>query len=839
MLPPEVAVPFLLRRGRLAAVGLTVLTVAVGLSPLVGSGASAATRDRGRSDWVSDPALWLYSEGTFHGQGLSADGHYALFEGRSHHYAGAGDGNGNNDVFRRDMTTGVVETVSVRAAGDRTGNNWSAQSTMSADGRYVTFVSQATDLDDSVTDTYYQDVFLRDMTTGHTTMISRSADGRTGGDDRSENPRITPDGRYVVFQSSARNLVATPGAGPSQVYRYDHQARTVELVSAGPGGVFANRDVGEPSVSANGRYVAFATWATNLGASPDPADFSDVFLRDMTKQTTTLVSRAVAGGPAGGSTTPKISADGSTVGFLGTWADRLTGHADTNRDAADLFVWDRSTAALELITKASGGGAAANNGTYEKFSLSADGRVLAFVSKATNLVAGVRDANNAPPPTGAGSLPTLDYWEGDVYLRRRSANQTVLVSRSASDPDVTGDHGSDNPLISADGRMVTFESNAGDLVAGVVDTNNTGEGDWDYYGHDVFSYRVSDGELRVVSLDDSAAGSKTLALTNEAPAISADGRFVAFDNLWRAGNSWVVRRSLEPAPGESTPSTTGPGGTTPSSTGPGSSGPPSPTPGITAAVPSDPTPSKPGYWMVGSDGAVYGFGAASAFGNAPTATAVDLEPTRSGKGYWIVDETGRVFAFGDAVAHGGMDRSGLGAGEKVTSLSATPSGAGYWIFTDRGRVLPFGDASFLGDMRAARLAGPVLDSIPTPSGRGYYMVSSDGGIFAFGDAIFAGSMGGRFLAAPVQSLVPDADGLGYWLVASDGGIFAFDAGFHGSMGATRLNRPVTGMVRAGRGYLMVGEDGGIFDFSGTPDGFQGSLGARPPARPIVAVAVVP
>jgi hypothetical protein len=88
----------------------------------------------------------------------------------------------------------------------------------------------------------------------------------------------------------------------------------------------------------------------------------------------------------------------------------------------------------------------------------------------------------------------------------------------------------------------------------------------------------------------------------------------------------------------------------------------------------------------------------------------------------------------------------------------------------------------------------------------------------------------------VESLVPDGDGGGYWLVASDGGIFAFDAPFRGSMGGTRLNRPVTGMVRYGDGYLMVGEDGGIFNFSSGP--FAGSLGAAPPTRPIVSVAAL-
>ncbi len=95
-------------------------------------------------------------------------------------------------------------------------------------------------------------------------------------------------------------------------------------------------------------------------------------------------------------------------------------------------------------------------------------------------------------------------------------------------------------------------------------------------------------------------------------------------------------------------------------------------------------------------------------------------------------------------------------------------------------------------------------------------------------------MGGVPLNAPVQSLVPDGDGLGYWLVASDGGVFAFDAPFRGSMGGTRLNRPVTGMVRYGNGYLMVAEDGGIFAFSDLP--FAGSLGDGAPDRPIVSVA---
>jgi hypothetical protein len=242
-----------------------------------------------------------------------------------------------------------------------------------------------------------------------------------------------------------------------------------------------------------------------------------------------------------------------------------------------------------------------------------------------------------------------------------------------------------------------------------------------------------------------------------------------------------------------------------------------------------------GYWMVGADGAVYAFGGAAHFGDAPTASAEDLEPTPSKGGYWVVSSAGNVFAFGDAPNLGGIDGR-LASGEKVTAISGTPSGAGYWLFTTFGRVVAFGDAPHLGDMSGTRLNGAVLDSVATPTGRGYYMVGSDGGIFTFGDAVFTGSMGGSRLNAPVQSLVPDSDGSGYWLVASDGGIFAFDSPFLGSMGGTKLNKPITGMVSSGPGgYLMVGEDGGIFSF-GSAD-FHGSLGDRSLARPITSVAV--
>ena len=243
-------------------------------------------------------------------------------------------------------------------------------------------------------------------------------------------------------------------------------------------------------------------------------------------------------------------------------------------------------------------------------------------------------------------------------------------------------------------------------------------------------------------------------------------------------------------------------------------------------------PPVHGYWMLGRAGAIYHFGNAPGLGNAATASAVDFDVSRTGYGYWVVSSAGRVFAFGDAGYHGNAPT--LAAGDSVTSFSRTATGKGYWLFTSRGRVYPFGDAHFYGDLRNVHLNGGVVDSVRTPSGHGYYMVATDGGVFSFGDAKFRGSTGNLKLAAPVRSLVPDPDGNGYWLVAVDGGVFAFSAPFRGSMGATRLNRGIVGMVAFGNGYLMVGADGGIFNFSSKQ--FFGSLGGHPPAIPIVSVA---
>jgi hypothetical protein len=152
-------------------------------------------------------------------------------------------------------------------------------------------------------------------------------------------------------------------------------------------------------------------------------------------------------------------------------------------------------------------------------------------------------------------------------------------------------------------------------------------------------------------------------------------------------------------------------------------------------------------------------------------------------------------------------------------------------------------------MGGSQLNEPVVGTAPTPDGQGYWEVASDGGVFAFGDAPFDGSMGGAPLNSPVIGMAGTSNGVcldfsnspcgpvsGYYLVASDGGVFAFAANFHGSMGGTRLNKPMVAMMvtaDAG-GYWEMASDGGVFAFGSAA--FEGSMGGQPLNAPIVGSA---
>jgi Glycosyl hydrolase family 99 len=258
-----------------------------------------------------------------------------------------------------------------------------------------------------------------------------------------------------------------------------------------------------------------------------------------------------------------------------------------------------------------------------------------------------------------------------------------------------------------------------------------------------------------------------------------------------------------------------------------------------AAVPA--APASAGYWLVASDGGVFGFGGAgfhgSMGGTRLNRPMVGMASTVSGRGYWTVATDGGVFSFGDARFFGSTGAIRLN--QPIVAMAATPSGAGYWLVASDGGVFAFGDAVFAGSTGAIRLNRPIVGMAPTPSGLGYWLVASDGGIFAFGDARFFGSTGAIRLVQSITAMAPSPSGLGYYLIAADGGVFAFgDAEFRGSMGGARIGGVVAGVATPrGIGYWMASATGGIFTFGDAP--FAGSAGAVRLVAPIVGMAAAP
>jgi Tol biopolymer transport system component len=217
---------------------------------------------------------------------ISADGRYVTFVSSATNLV-SGDTNGKSDIFVRDRQTGTITLVSRNSAGVE-GNGYSQYPSISADGRNVTFASSATNLVSGDINGK-SDIFVRDRHTGTTTLVSRNSAG-VEGNGASNNPSISANGRYVAFDSMATNLVSGDINGMSDIIVRDRQTGTTTMVSKNSTGVEGNGYSQYPSISANGRYVAFVSSATNL-VSGDINGRNDIFVRDRLTETTTLISK--------------------------------------------------------------------------------------------------------------------------------------------------------------------------------------------------------------------------------------------------------------------------------------------------------------------------------------------------------------------------------------------------------------------------------------------------------------------------------------------------------------------------------------------------------------------
>ena len=379
--------------------------------------------------------------------------------------------------------------VSISSAGAE-GNNESNFPTLSYDGRYVVFESLASNLVPNDNNADY-DVFVHDRQTGQTQRISVNSSGQEG-NGKSWAPVISYTGRYVAFSSFASNLVSNDTNNGSDIFVVDRDTSSMQRVSVSSNEAQAGGGSHDPAISDNGHYIAFYSSATDLVAG-DTNSKIDVFVRDIVAGETWRVSISTNGAQGNDNSwgNVSISGDGRRVGFA-SWASTLVPN-DTN-GTSDAFVrdWYNGWTAIASISPTGEIGNGFSDGT-----ISGNGRYMAIGSDASNLVSG--DTNG----------------HKDTFVHDLDTGLTERVSVSSSGQQANYNAGA--PAISTGGRLVMFHSGASNLVSG--DTN----GHEDVFVHDRFTHRTS----RVsIATNGTQGNANSLYLL----AFSGDARFVAFSS---------------------------------------------------------------------------------------------------------------------------------------------------------------------------------------------------------------------------------------------------------------------------------------------------------------------
>ena len=499
--------------------------------------------------------------GASHTPVVSADGRYVAFVSMAPNLVPS-DANGRLDVFRCDRTQGRIELVSVKAAGTAAGNGTSPGMAMSADGSWIAFESQAGDLVAGDANGA-SDVFLRDLASGRTMLVSHNAAGSSG-NGASTAPQITPDGRWVLFASEASDLVSGDTNGVQDLFRYQTDSQGLERVSVMPDGFVGTTRAEMGVMTPDGRLIVFqARYVAGVGAGI--LGWSELFARDRTTGQTARVSERLDPDHATDANSPALSADGRFAAFLGPWQygktaagtaapvaffirDLTTGvtrgaplpatgtdqavvcqqrpspSADGSRvawsGAGQVYVWDAADREHRLVSGAADGSGPAAGGESAAARISPDGRFVWFLSWATNLV-------NPPPPAG-----------GQLYRRDLTAGQTVLVSAASTSAGAGNVADWD---VTADQNLAVFESSAATLVPE------------DFNGEpDIFARALEGDTFERVSTADAAVASRTrpglTSLSRQwtgsleptsplAGALSADGRWLAFLSSAPAGEA--------------------------------------------------------------------------------------------------------------------------------------------------------------------------------------------------------------------------------------------------------------------------------------------------------------
>ncbi len=388
------------------------------------------------------------------------------------------------------LAAGTIERVSVASDGSQASGE---EPSISSDGRYAAFSSRSSNLVPN--DNNAQgDIFVRDRQTNTTSRVSIASDG-TEGNGVSVYPSISGDGRYVAFRSAATNLVPNDTNGYPDIFVHDRQTNTTTIVSISNNGIQSNYFSHFPSISGDGRYVTFCSGASNL-VTNDTNSCNDIFVHDRKTHTTTRISIASNGtqGDAA-SNWNSISSNGRYVAFYSDATNLVTN--DTN-NRSDIFVHDLKTHTTTRVSIASDGTEGNGMSSPVPPRISGDGRYVAFCSFASNLIP--NDTNSSM----------------DIFVRDRQTNATTRVS-IASD-GTQGNGASDEPSISNDGRYIAFASGATNLVPN--DTNGQ---------YDIFVRDRQTNTTAIVSIAYDGTPANGTSVTRP-PSISGNGGYIAFQS---------------------------------------------------------------------------------------------------------------------------------------------------------------------------------------------------------------------------------------------------------------------------------------------------------------------
>ena len=397
------------------------------------------------TEYVSISSNGTLSNGYSGEPSVSADGRYVAFSSYANNLV-TNDTNYQSDIFVRDSVSNVTERVSISSNGNEA-NSDCYNPSISGDGRYITFNSYANNLvlNDN---NYYSDVFLHDRYLHTTIRISNSdTEEEVNGDSLAAS--ISSDGRYVVFMSYATNLVLNDTNNFNDIFIYNISSGTTERVSVTSTGGETNSNSFDPGISSDGRFVVFTTDANNLIAN-DTNEWLDIFIKDLKLNSITRISVSNSGEEGNGdSTQPSISGDGTCIAFT-SYADNLS--PDDGNYKSDIFVYNQLTKKIDRINI---NGEEINKDSHDP-AISENGRYIVFIiGKSQPIVAKISNELNNVSFTD-------DKYVNGLFCYDTLFGTTKLISIS-DEGEIANDY-CDEPAINSDGSYVVYSSGADNLV---------------------------------------------------------------------------------------------------------------------------------------------------------------------------------------------------------------------------------------------------------------------------------------------------------------------------------------------------------------------------------------